>query len=31
MSGGLEAYLEGALTDQPDLSLYQDPPEEQHE
>jgi len=26
-----EAYREGALTDQPDLSLYQDPPEEQHE
>lgn len=26
-----EAYLEGALTDQPDLSLYRDPPEGQHE
>ena len=25
------AYLEGALTDQPDLSRYQDPPEPPHE
>jgi transposase len=26
-----EAYLEGSLTDQPDLSIYQDPPEPDHE
>jgi transposase len=26
-----EAYLEGSLTDQPDLSIYQDPPQENHE
>jgi len=26
-----EAYLEGSLTDHPDLSIYQDPPEPNHE
>lgn len=26
-----EAYLEGSLTDQPDLSIYQDPPQPDHE
>jgi transposase len=26
-----QAYLEGSLTEQPDLSIYQDPPQPQHE